>query len=78
MAIKIFKKYREKLGLSRYRCAIELGLGIGQGEKIQRIEESKIKKTYKWSIFQYFCKMGREIGKSDTQIIDDVLGVKEK
>lgn len=78
MAIKLFKTWREKLKITRYRCAIELGYGVAQGANVKRIEESKITKVYPMRVFQYLLQMGRDAGKSDKTIIDDVLRVKDE
>ncbi len=78
MAIKLFKTWREKLKITRYRCAIELGYGVAQGANVKRIEESKITKVYPLRVFQYLLQMGRDAGKSDKQIVDSILKEDDK
>jgi hypothetical protein len=76
MALKLFKKFREALGLSRYRVAKDLDLGTSAGWSVKQIEETS--KTYNLNVLKYLIKMGRELGKTDRQINNDILAIKVK
>jgi len=75
MALKLFKKFREALGRSRYKVAKDLDLGISAGWSVKQIEETS--KTYNLNVLKYLIKMGRELGKTDKQINDLVLKEKD-
>ncbi len=76
MALEIFKKYREALGLSRYKVAKDLGYGVSKGKEVRQIEETA--KTVKWAVVKYFIKMGKDLGKTDKQIVKDILNEEAK
>lgn len=75
MALELLKTFREKLEISRYKSALDLGFGKSRSWDIKQIEETS--KTFSIAVFQYLIQLGRKCGYSDKVINDKILKMKK-